>query len=70
MNSQLSEKGVRMKSIEDMDFGEYIKSLRIAEDRSLRETVIAIGVMPQFFYNVETRKYTLFPAASLSGILP
>lgn len=70
MNSQLIERVAPMKSIEVMDFGEFIKSLRIAEDRSLRKTAIAIGVTPQFFYDVETRKYTLFPTASLSGILP
>ena len=41
-----------MKSIEEMSFGEYIKALRIADDRSLRQTAIAIGVTPQFYSDV------------------
>lgn len=44
-----------MKDIDEMSFGEYIRSLRIADDRSLRQTAIAVGVTPQYFSDVEKR---------------
>ena len=57
-----------MKPIEEMDFGEYIKSLRIAEDRSLRKTAVAIGVTPQFFCDVETKKRAVFTPERLESL--
>ena len=44
-----------MNSVDEMTFGEYIRTLRIADDRSLRQTAIAIGVTPQYFSDVEKR---------------
>ena len=49
------ERRADMKSIDEISFGEYIKVLRIADDRSLRQTAIAIGVTPQFYSDVEKR---------------
>ena len=57
-----------MKSTEEMDFGEYIKALRIAEDRSLRQTAIAIGVTPQFFSDIENRKRSVFTPERLDSL--
>ena len=57
-----------MKSTEEMDFGEYIKALRIAEDRSLRQTAIAIGVTPQFFSDIENRKRNVFTPERLESL--
>ena len=57
-----------MKSTGEMDFGEYIKALRIAEDRSLRQTAIAIGVTPQFFSDIENRKRSVFTPERLESL--
>ena len=57
-----------MKSTEEMDFGEYVKALRIAEDRSLRQTAIAIGVTPQFFSDIENRKRSVFTPERLDSL--
>ena len=57
-----------MKSTEEMDFGEYIKALRIAEDRSLRQTAIAIGVTPQFYSDIENRKRNVFTPERLESL--
>ena len=57
-----------MKSTEEMDFGEYIKALRIAEDRSLRQTAIAIGVTPQFYSDIENRKRSVFTPERLESL--
>ena len=57
-----------MKSTEEMDFGEYVKALRIAEDRSLRKTEIAIGVTPQFFSDIENRKRSVFTPERLDSL--
>ena len=57
-----------MKSIEEMSFGEYIKTLRIADDRSLRQTAIAIGVTPQFYSDVEKRNRSSFTPERLDSL--
>ena len=40
-------------NINEMSFGDYIESIRLASGKSLRETAKAIGISPQFYSEVE-----------------
>ena len=57
-----------MKSVTEMSFGEYIKAMRTADDRSLRQTAIAIGVTPQYFSDVEKRNRSGFTPERLESL--
>jgi transcriptional regulator with XRE-family HTH domain len=57
-----------MKSTEEMSFGEYIQALRLADDRSLRQTAMAIGITPQFYSDVEKRNRSGFTPERLAKL--
>ena len=57
-----------MKSDAEISFGEYIKAMRTADDRSLRQTAIAIGVTPQYFSDVEKHNRSGFTPERLESL--
>ena len=52
----------------EMNFGEYIKSIRKARRKSLRETARAIGVSAPYFSDVERGRRCAFTAERLEAL--
>jgi transcriptional regulator with XRE-family HTH domain len=52
----------------EMSFGDYIESIRMASGKSLRETAKAIGVSPQFYSEVEKDRRCAFTADRLEKL--
>lgn len=52
----------------DISFGDYIESIRLASGKSLRETAKAIGVSPQFYSEVEKDRRCAFTADRLEKL--
>jgi len=52
----------------DMNFGDYIESVRLTSGKSLRETAKAIGVSPQFYSEVEKNRRCAFTSDRLDKL--
>lgn len=52
----------------EMQFGDFIESVRLVKEKSLRETAKAIGVSPQFYSEVEKNRRCAFTADRLEKL--
>lgn len=52
----------------EMSFGKYVESIRLARGKSLRETAKAIGVSPQFYSEVEKDRRCAFTSDRLEKL--
>jgi transcriptional regulator with XRE-family HTH domain len=55
-------------NINEMSFGDYIESIRLASGKSLRETAKAIGISPQFYSEVEKDRRCAFTSDRLEKL--
>ena len=55
-------------SEKEMNFGEYIESIRKSKRKSIRQTAIAIGVSPQYYSEVEKSHRSVLNAERLAKL--